>query len=439
MTVSIEHDRIAQLLIASDEGLDIDTARLQLERAAIILTCDPAAANSAWGQAALMTIARCGTRMFRGGVFLRNIGEAVVLTGPERGRTIKRALTNCGCREIGSPTSPFRIHVGSTPLDRADLYCMADGWRGLIAPDPITPGIEANVIGGAMAGAMAVTEAFRRHVLGDLLAGRRARSLSAWDPANPIAGGPIERLPQKLWLLGMGNLGQAGLFILSLLPYVDCGAVSLLLQDADSAGPENLHTQVLTEHGWVGRKKVRCAAEYAEAMGFNVTICERRFTAATRGASSEPRVALVGVDNLPTRRFAAQAGFDLVLDAGLGSSAPEIFDIRLHAFPGLRSVDDAWPTSLDAEPIEHGLNGGLRKLVEEGRLDNCGAMTIAGQSLGVPSTAVVAAAIQVAQACRVLSTGKYCDYVDLRLSEPDAVSSHTASLEAALPGVSARL
>lgn len=185
MTVPIEHDRIAQLLIASDDGLDIDAARLQLERAAISLTWDPAAAATAWGQAALVTIARCGTRMFRGGVFLRSSSDVEVRVGVQVGANLKRALIDCGCREIGMPSSPFRIHVGATPVDTADLYCMADGWRGIVAPDPITPGIDANVIGGAVAGAMAVTEAFRRHVLGDLLAARRVQSLSAWKGVQP--------------------------------------------------------------------------------------------------------------------------------------------------------------------------------------------------------------------------------------------------------------
>lgn len=438
MTVPIEHDRIAQLLIASDDGLDIDAARLQLERAAISLTWDPAAAATAWGQAALVTIARCGTRMFRGGVFLRSSSDVEVRVGVQVGANLKRALIDCGCREIGMPSSPFRIHVGATPVDTADLYCMADGWRGIVAPDPITPGIDANVIGGAVAGAMAVTEAFRRHVLGDLLAARRVQSLSAWDPSNPLVGGPIDRLPQKLWLLGGGNLGQASLFILGLLPFVDRGAVSLLVHDADTSGVENLNTQILTEHGWVGRKKARCLADYAEAMGFNVNLSERRFTNATRPSRDEPRIALVGVDNLPTRRFAAKAGFDLVLDAGLGSSAAEIFDIRLHSFPGIRAVEDAWPTKLDQLSETPELNGGLRKLVEQGRLDACGAVTIAGQSLGVPSTAVVAAAIQVAQVCRALSTGRYCDYVDLRLSDASDVSSHTASFEGNLASLASR-
>jgi hypothetical protein len=39
------------------------------------------------------------------------------------------------------------------------------------------------------------------------------------------------------------------------------------------------------------------------------------------------------VDNLAARRAAASAHFDLLIDAGLGASAAEGFDLRMHAFP----------------------------------------------------------------------------------------------------------
>ena len=42
---------------------------------------------------------------------------------------------------------------------------------------------------------------------------------------------------------------------------------------------------------------------------------------------------------------------------------------------------------------------------------------IAGRSLGVPSTAVVAAAIQVAQACRAVSDGTFVDLTDVALTD----------------------
>jgi len=64
---------------------------------------------------------------------------------------------------------------------------------------------------------------------------------------------------------------------------------------------------------------------------------------------------------------------------------------------------------------ETSLDASLQELVDAGRIDLCGALTIAGRSLGVPSTAVVAAAIQVAQACRAVSDGSFFDLADVTL------------------------
>lgn len=437
--MAIHDDRLTQLLIAADDGLEVDAARLRLEQSSIMLSFDASAASQDWGQAALLAVARCGKRMFRGGVFLKGTADAVIRVGHHRATTLRRALLNAGCREAGMPASPFCIHVGATAPDRCDLYCMADGWRGITAPEPLTAGSDANVLSGALAGAMAITEAFRRRVLGDLLAARRTQILSAWDPANLYACAPLDRLPQRLWLLGGGNLGQATMFVLGLLPYADTADVALLIHDSDTIGPENLDTQILTEHSWVGRKKARCVADYAEALGFRATVSERRFGPNTVPETDEPRVALVGVDNLKARRWAAASGFDLVLDAGLGRTASEIFDIRLHAFPGLRAVEEAWPIGLDDAPDAPILNVGLEKLLAEGRIDQCGAMTIAGHSLGVPSTALAAAVLQVAQACRALIAGSYADFIDLALTNPAVATGHNATTSVALPGLDVRV
>jgi len=419
MSIPLEHDRMAQLLMAYDHGVDADQARARLEGAHILVTTD--AGDTSWGQAALQAIAVAGTRMFRSGVFIEGIGATPVLVGPDQGRSLRRCLLDRDCRDKGMPAGPFRIHVGMRPPGRVDLFVMADGWRGMVSPFSIEQGDQANVVSGAMAGALAVSEAFRKLVLDDLLACRRPIQLSAWDPANPLAGGPITRVPQSLWQLGLGNLGQALMFVLELLPFTDRAETLLLLQDKDRIGEENRLTQVLTRPDWVGRKKARAVADHAERAGFSTTIDERAFGEEMLPAPGEPQLALVGVDNLKTRRHAAAAGFGLVLDAGLGRSAEEIFDIRLHAFPGHRTPDMAWPPVEDTEgPM---LNPGLEKLVAQRRLDPCGAMTIAGQSQGVPSTALVAACLQVGQMCRVLVTGKYSDFVDVTLVNPDRIVS----------------
>ena len=62
------------------------------------------------------------------------------------------------------------------------------------------------------------------------MAGRRSLGLSLWNPATywldaddsePL----VINLPSRLWIIGLGNLGQAFLWALALLPYEDTAAV----------------------------------------------------------------------------------------------------------------------------------------------------------------------------------------------------------------------
>ena len=159
-------------------------------------------------------------------------------------------------------------------------------------------------------------------------------------------------------------------------------------------------------------------------------------TAQPRRACNQGRPRTI--DNLPARRAAAQAKFDLVIDAGLGASAAEIFDIRIHAFPGARTSTKAWPEQVVSNEQE--LGSSLEELVAAGRLDRCGAVTLAGRSVGVPSTAVAAAAIQIAQACRAVTENAYCDLFDTTLVDCRRTSAHEFRLEreGSIPSVKRR-
>lgn len=432
MVSSIMQDRAAQLLLLSYPEGGYDTALIRLEKASIKISAGDAA-YTPWGQAALLTLARCAVRMFRGGVYLSSPMEQAVILGNRMGMPLSRILIELGCRVEIAPDHAASVYVGGEDVGNGcQLRCWADGWSGITSPrsaDNIQ--FEGNEIGGSIAGALAASELFRMEVLGDVRAGKRIQRVSALCPSNGSEAEPLEYLPSKCWLLGLGNLGQATLWILSLLPYRDPFDVSLYLQDVDISGLENLDIQILTTHNWVGRKKTRAAAEFAEGRGFGVVISERRFAETSARTQHEPGLLFCGVDNLDTRRIAAQpqVGFDLVIDAGLGGSASEIFDIRIHSFPGFKSPTDVWPHQKPAIG-ERSLPTSLDSLVKQGRLNKCGALSINETSVGVPSTAVVAAAIQVGQACRAIATSQYCDLVDISLRDTSSITIHQATLNA---------
>ncbi|WP_338693230.1 hypothetical protein V5279_43435 [Bradyrhizobium sp. 26S5] len=432
MNPSIEDDRLAHLLMRGEAHAGYDEARRRLDRAALLLTTD-ANASPPWIQAALLTAAECAVRMFPGGVFLGAGFGAPTVVGQFGRWPLRRHLELVGCRSTAAPDHAAVLHVGveGGQLDRG-ARCWANGWTGFVGVEaPATPSA-GNEIGGVLAGALGVGEVFRSTVLGDKLACRRTSKLSALAPGlEEPAELDLGYLPASYWLLGLGNLGQAALWTIGLLPYADPRAVSLFLQDTDVSEAGNLPIQILTKPSWLDRKKARNAAAWIEGLGFRTSIVESRFDVGNKRSAEEPGLALVGVDNLEARRAAAGANFDLVLDAGLGATPTEIFDIRLHGFPGSRSPDQAWPEP--ERQAEAPLDPILRELVEAGRIDRCGAVTIAGRSLGVPSTAVAAAAIQVAQACRAVVDGGYMDMVDVTLVNCRRVSSRLRVLER--PGI----
>jgi hypothetical protein len=428
MMLPIHHDRMAQLLMNGDQSLGLDAARIVLERATLSLSAG-AAAREACGQATLLTIAECAVRSFRGGVYLRGEFSDPVCVGNYMPVPLRRLLLAAGCRTEDPPDHAVAIHVGSdrAPAD-TKLQAWTDGWLALVGPPTLQETRRGNELSGALSGAMLVTEAFRMAVLGDLAAGRRTQRLSPLTPDKPDPDGfALTLLPSAAWLLGLGNLGQALLWVLGLLPYVDPGNMHLVLQDLDTSGPENLDVQILTRRHWVDRKKVRKAAAWAEERGFKTTINELPFRAESTRDPESPGLAFVGVDNLDTRRHAARigSGFDLILDAGLGATASEVFDIRVHGFPGFRNVEEAWPLSL-VEPSSAAkrVRPDLQRLVSQGRLDPCGALTIGALPVGVPSTAVAAAVIQITQACRAILAGRICDFVDVSLVNPTRAATH---------------
>lgn len=425
----IETDRLTHLLLSSSAQHDFEKARFKLEQAAITVSIGDAI-YSPWGQAALLTIVECGVRMFRGGVYLNGDLEAPTIVGCRRPIPIIHYLDSAGGRADIAPVHAIHLHIGheNDLKEEKRIQCWADGWLAIVSPQGAKKApLIGNELSGILAGTLAVSEAFRKNVLDDCRAGMYTQSLSPLTPGTSLNEGfSLDRLPSRIWLLGLGNLGQATLWTLGLLPYADPSSVNLTLQDFDISGVENLDTQVLTNYQWIGEKKARSAAKWAEELGFTTIISERYFGAESRKDKNDPGLALVGVDNIPTRRFVAKAGFDLVIDAGLGASAPEVFDISIHGFPGSRSGDDAWPDS--EQNLTPSLNPGLAKLIEEGRLDSCGAMTIAGQSLGIPSTAIAAAVIQVAQACRAAIAGEYCDRVDVSLRKVSDSKDNTVKL-----------
>jgi hypothetical protein len=275
-----------------------------------------------------------------------------------------------------------------------------------------------------LSAALAVAEAYF-HVSKALpIAGRRTLGLSLWkpnpdndwlveDPSEPA----LKYLPNRLWLIGLGHLGQAYLWNLGLLPYADPSALSLVLQDIDNVTTSTHSTSVLTEPSMVGRKKTRVMADWAEDRGYSVSLMERYFADDFMRQPTEPAIALCGLDNALGRRALDKAGFDMVVEAGLGRGHQDFQKIRMHVLPSLRSAGDIWPAA--DYSTGHAMPVAYEKLVKAGTLDQCGATLLAGKAVGAPFVGMVASCLAISEILRLLHGGRRCQLADLDLLSID--------------------
>jgi hypothetical protein len=305
------------------------------------------------------------------------------------------------------------------------------GWRGGILPAHArveSSKAPAIPLAATLAAALAVNEAFLA-VSGDApSAGMRFLGLSLWVPAvhdwlRDDGAPELAYLPSKLWLIGLGHLGQAYLWNLGLLPYREPSKVELMLQDFDRTSSSTWSTSILTpapdeeRASVIGTRKTRLTAEWAERRGFTTVVCERRFDQHVRRQDHEPSVALCGVDNAAVRRVLDRVGFDAVVSAGLGNGHSDFRTMRIHTLPTERLAEDIWP---DVVPTPIGKEAAVyESMVESGAIDRCGAALLAGIAVGAPFVGAVAAALAISELLRLLHGGVLNSLIDLDLSSLD--------------------
>jgi hypothetical protein len=238
------------------------------------------------------------------------------------------------------------------------------------------------------------------------MAARRAAGLSLWNPgadwlAKDAGEPPLAYLPSSLWLIGLGNLGQALAWLLAGLPYADRAKVDLTLQDYDRIAESNDSTSLLSSLALVGVKKTRAVSRWLEAAGFNTALEERRFGPWTIRGPHDPAVALCGVDNAPTRADLGSAKFELVVEAGLGAGPGGFRNFSIHTFPSSRRPDQIWPRETDGRTHDVSSMPAYKALSKSG-LDTCGLVQLASRTVGVPFVGLIAAALALSELLRRL-------------------------------------
>lgn len=402
------------------------------------LHLDEADANDQNNQDALLTAVALSRRVFLGGVTVSVPSNIALKSRLSQASDLADAVRELGAsvedsEEHDTPT----ISIGKRANRSGDFHVRTvfRGWRGGIVPANVD---ETVGVAGAMpltpmlAAALAVNEAYHFVSGATALAGKRSVGLSLWNLesddwlAHSASEPALRLLPRKLWLIGLGHLGQAYLWALALLPYKSAGELNLVLQDFDIVTPSTESTSVLSDHHALGSKKTRIAADWAEKRGFDTNILERRFDTSMKRQQDEPTIALCGLDNALGRQPLDQVGFDFVVEAGLGRGHQDFCSIALHTLPGSRKATEIWKTTVPQ--VEVTAAPAYEKLLEEGVVDRCGMALLAGRAVGAPFVGAVAACLVIAEVLRLLEGAHVHELVDLNLKAIE----HRVALENAV-------
>ena len=434
-----EFSRISKLFLDRDqEHPDLSLVRRRRQR--VTLACGSELEHSFTLQLALLTAANIANRCFPGGVRIdiaeRQI-DSPLLVCPIAYETLGRALASLvGYRALRirtpSRVGDHTILFGDAPAVDHSLRVTFDGWIAKTGPAAAVsrlPEREFCTLVGVLAGALAVSETFLSFAQVSVEAGHRPVSLSLWRPDletnHPDAlGVPVEFLPTQLWVLGLGHLGQAYLWALGTLPYLERESTQIILNDFDKVAPANIETGLLLGKRHVDSYKTRACSKWLERRGFNTRLVERRFGPDFRCDSREPHLALCGFDSNVARQSLESAQFDRVVECGLGGTAYNFDTINLHTLPNPRTASDLWPADDDFQNRAQQIARQSRAYgqLSKGKDAECGRVQLAGKAVAVPFVGAVAASFVVAEVLRLLHGGPNFTSLKLRLASPGSGS-----------------
>jgi hypothetical protein len=344
--------------------------------------------------------------------------------------TLNEAVADILPRNLNSASYQETIFVGESTdsITERDWVTHCAGWRGGVTVGRIPVQFEANSetdfsLGGVFAGGLAVHHAFMRAARLSLRL-ERPCGISLWnlddDWISLVGDGPkLDILPSALWLIGLGHLGQAYLWALSLLPFADPAVFQIMLQDIDNLSEANLGAALLARGNDLGRRKTRICREWLDARGFtNSLLCDRAFDCRTLRCSEtnrqEPHIALCGVDNREGRRHLGSANFLCVLECGLGGFGADFDEIGFHSFPNANTEPaKLWQGEISDEPSR------ARQQILEAVAGPCGAIQLSKVAVSSSFVGAVASSFIVAELLRMYHNGTQCSDGEFSLRSPE--------------------
>ncbi len=411
--------RGAKILVDLKLAAGWPEALAMMQRYQFGIVVGPDAAMSSAGQACLLTMVNAGLRSCPGGVYVSGLtGQEPTLTRLGTDALLIQSVCSLGGTiEVSARQDMALICLGDATAksDHPVMRVTFGGWSGGVVPENLgfRLGEDSTFPAAAIAASsLAVAECFSHLMGGNIMAGRRELGVSLLKPGSNWkdgydTAGPY--LPESLWLLGLGHLGQALAWTMGAMPYPDGRLAHLVLQDTDIAKESNISTSLLTFPNRLGLPKTRIASSWLEERGFSTRMVEHHFSGDLRRAQNEPGILICGVDNLPARRELEQPGFNLAIDAGLGARASDFDGFCIQTFTNQGRAKLAFPDP----PMSSNVNAidANRAAYEGLGLDKCGMHLAADAAVGVPFVGVFVAALVIAEICRAINGESLLDTV----------------------------
>jgi hypothetical protein len=418
MTQYLKLSRTTKALTES-LGIDFSEAEKRLESAYIAIVADDYTKKTVAGQAALLTALATAKKTFTQVALV--ISEDVELQ-----QSLPNANTLCIAAEmfgahvlaeVPSATTHSVIMNSLIPSAGFIVRCWWGRWCSGVLPswDARTLGESWNPLAGSYSGALAIREIFA-NVLGRR-DNPRESIISLWEPWQKIEdadeGPTTVYVPKNMWLVGLGHLGQGFLWNLGML---SVHGEKIILQDYQRAGVENEATGLLTNSSSIGKHKTRVASEWIEKLGWSTELIERKFTDKTEVTVDDPPFVIAGLDSIKPRIDILKAGFDYMIDAGVGHGP---FDFELTQIRVLaKGSASNWNKLSKPKDV-----GKLLATEAYKKIDACGAFALAEASVAVPFVGAALGALSLTQAMRLTAMLGASTLIQIELSAPDFNSS----------------
>lgn len=422
MTPHLARSRVTKALTDANIAASFAAAEARLDAVHPCVVVGAQAAHTAAGQCAALTAVATAYKCF-GRIQLAGEGLDTPLLQPlPIGRTLGAAAQALGAH-VAAAIEPATTHLvrieNSSPWQGWQVFTWWNRWLAGTRPFPQLAGCPSFALAGMFAGALAVRQIFA-NIRNN--APPRDESVSLWEPdqrVDPDRIGPARfTMPNRLWLVGLGHLGQAFVWGLLALPFQN--ERHIILQDDQWIGVENESTSLLVGTDDIGRRKVRVAARWLDHTGWTTELIERRHLGDIRRTEQDPSILLAGLDDVRPRRVLAAQGFDYMIDAGIGHGARDFESLQIRTIPAGAPIESLWLDQSQNFGRDHLMAKDAYRALEQ-VVGQCGVVPLADASVSVPFVGAATAALGLAQLARLGSMAPAASLLQLELGAPSMV------------------